>query len=88
MSKMSDDNYPIVIFWSESDGAYIADVPDLHSLSAWGETPEDALRELLVAREAWLDVARERGVPLPDPDESPYLPDAARQREPVAVGAA
>ena len=80
------DNYPIVIFWSDEDDAYIADLPDLHSCSAWGDTPEEALRELLIAREAWLEVAHEKGIPLPDPSQSPYLPEVARNRAPVEAG--
>lgn len=83
-----NDNYPIVIFWSEGDDAYIADMPDLHYCSAHGETPEEALRELLIAREAWLEMAHEKGFPLPDPRESPYLPEIARKGAPAAVGAA
>jgi predicted RNase H-like HicB family nuclease len=81
------DNYPIVIFWSDEDDAYIADVPDLRSCSAWGDTPEEALREVLVAREAWLEVARERGLPLPDPRASRYLPDVAQEATRVGVAA-
>lgn len=82
------DNHPIVIFWSEEDEAYIAGVPDLHSGSAWGETPGAALRGLLIARTAWLEMAHEKGMPLPDPRESPYLPEIARKAAPAAVGAA
>jgi predicted RNase H-like HicB family nuclease len=45
---MSD--YHINIFYSEEDGGYIADIPDLESCSAFGETPEQALKELEVAK--------------------------------------
>lgn len=76
---MKQDNYPIVIFWSDEDEAYIADLPDLKYCSAHGETPEAALRELLVAREAWLEIAHENGARLPDPRASRFLPDIARQ---------
>ena len=81
------DNYPIVIFWSDGDEAYIADIPDLRSCSAWGHTPEEALREILIARELWLEVAHEDGLPLPDPSRSPYLPEIARRPERVEAGA-
>jgi predicted RNase H-like HicB family nuclease len=81
------DNYPIVIFWSDADEAYIADVPDLRYCSAHGETPEEALREILIARELWLETAREDGLPLPDPELSPYLPEIARKPQPVEAGA-
>ncbi len=76
---MKPDNYPVVIFWSEEDGAYIADLPDLRFCSAYGDTPEEALRELLVARELWLEIAHENGARLPDPQESRFLPDIARE---------
>ena len=59
--------YPIVIFSSDEDEAYIADVPDLRSCSAHGETPEEALREIQIALELRLEAARELGIPLPEP---------------------
>lgn len=59
--------YPVLIFWSDEDDAYIADVPALQSCSAHGDTPEEALREIKIAMAAWLAVARERGLPLPEP---------------------
>ncbi len=66
------DNYPIVVFWSDEDESWIADVPDLQSLSTHGETAEEAVRELMIAREAWLEVVREYGHPLPDPRDSRF----------------
>jgi predicted RNase H-like HicB family nuclease len=69
------NRYPIVIFWSDEDQAYIADVPDLRHCSAHGETPEAALREIQVAMEAWLEVAREQGKPIP----APTLPQMLRK---------
>jgi predicted RNase H-like HicB family nuclease len=68
------DRQTIVIFWSEEDGAYIADVPDLRSCSAHGDTPEEALREILVALELRLESARELGVPLPEPSRVAGVP--------------
>jgi predicted RNase H-like HicB family nuclease len=62
---MSD--YHVNLFWSDEDGCYVADVPDLSSCSAFGATPQEALAEVLVAKQAWLDVARERGLPIPAP---------------------
>ena len=62
---MSD--YHINIFFSDEDGGYIADIPDLAYCSAFGETPEDALKAVQQARMAWLDaaVAQERDIPQP-----------------------
>ena len=47
---MSD--YHINVFFSEDDGGYIADIPDLDACSAFGETPEQAVAEVLRAKEA------------------------------------
>ena len=73
------DNYPIVLLWSDEDEAYIADVPDLRSGSAWGDTPEDAVREVMIARALWIEIAREHGTPLRDWRESKYPPEIARE---------
>ena len=50
--------YHINVFYSEEDQCYIADIPDLKYCSAHGETPDEAVREVLVAQEAWLESAR------------------------------
>jgi predicted RNase H-like HicB family nuclease len=66
---MSD--YHINIFYSDEDAAYIATIPDLKYCSAHGNTPEEALREVLIAREAWLEAAQANGVPIPTPRYRP-----------------
>lgn len=63
--------YPIVVFWSDDDDAYIADVPDIRYCSAHGETAEEALREVRLALADILDDARDRGIPLPPPTPRP-----------------
>jgi predicted RNase H-like HicB family nuclease len=55
---MSD--YHINLFYSDEDGGYIADIPDLKSCSAFGPTPEEALREVQIAKTAWLKTCRSR----------------------------
>jgi predicted RNase H-like HicB family nuclease len=57
----------IDLFWSEADGAWVADVPNLQYCSAFGDTPAEALAEVERAMEAWLAVAREDGLPVPEP---------------------
>jgi predicted RNase H-like HicB family nuclease len=52
--------------WSDEDGSYVADIPDLAFCSAFGDTPEEALRQVLIAKEAWLESAKGRGDPIPD----------------------
>jgi predicted RNase H-like HicB family nuclease len=58
---MSD--YHINIFFSEEDGGYIADIPDLESCSAFANTVEQALAEVECAKSAWLEVAHRQGKP-------------------------
>ena len=72
------NHYPIVIFWSEEDRAYIADVPDLGSCSAFGDSPEEALRQVQIALELRLEAARERGLALPEPSRVAPLLSHAR----------
>jgi predicted RNase H-like HicB family nuclease len=59
------NRYAIIVFWSDEDAAWVADVPDLKSCSALGATPEEAVAEVSVAMEAWVSAAREAGHPLP-----------------------
>ena len=68
---MSD--YHINIFYSEEDGGYIADIPDLESCSAFGQTPEEALAEVAKAKAAWLEAARQAGKPVPSPRYRPVI---------------
>lgn len=68
---MSD--YHINVFYSEEDTGYIADIPDLEACSAFGSTPQEALAEVLRAKEAWLESARDRKRPIPEPRYRPSL---------------
>ncbi len=58
-------DYHINIFYSEEDQGYIADMPDLDACSAFGDTPEQALRAVQEARALWLEAARTAGKPIP-----------------------
>ena len=66
-------DYHISIFHSGADGGFIADIPDLAMCSAFGETPEAALHEVLIAKQAWLDAARETNKPIPRPKYRPAI---------------
>jgi predicted RNase H-like HicB family nuclease len=68
---MSD--YHIIVFYSDEDGGWIADIPDLTHCSAFGSTPEEAVREVTVAKVAWLEAARNSGRPVPTPTYRPAL---------------
>jgi predicted RNase H-like HicB family nuclease len=71
-------DYHINIFYSDEDGGYIADIPDLDSCSAFGDTPEQALAEVAQAKQAWLTAARESGKPIPPPRYRPIIYQVAR----------
>jgi predicted RNase H-like HicB family nuclease len=66
-------DYHINIFYSDQDEGYIADIPDLEACSAFGDSPQDALREVEVAKEAWLEAARAEGRPVPEPRYRPAI---------------
>jgi predicted RNase H-like HicB family nuclease len=69
--------YHINVFFSERDGCYVADIPDLKYCSAFGETPEEAVRQVETAKEAWLETARELGKPIPPPRYRPAIYQAS-----------
>jgi predicted RNase H-like HicB family nuclease len=60
-------DYHINIFYSEEDGGYIADIPDLEACSACGETPDKALHEVEIAKEVWLKAAKAAHKRVPPP---------------------
>ena len=66
-------DYHINIFYSEEDDGYIADIPDLEACSAFGDTPEKALRQVEIAKSAWLEAARAEGKPIPKPRYRPVI---------------
>jgi predicted RNase H-like HicB family nuclease len=66
-------DYHISIFYSEEDNGYIADIPDLSCCSAFGETPEEALTEVLKAKAAWIEAAKAEGKPIPPPTFKPVI---------------
>jgi predicted RNase H-like HicB family nuclease len=66
-------DYHINVFYRDEDQGYIADIPDLKHCSAFGLTPEEAVREVLIARTAWLEAAREAGKPIPKPRYRPVI---------------
>ena len=63
--------YHINVFFSPEDKCYIADIPDLKYCSAHGATPEEALHEVLVAQDLWLESARAERRRMPAPRYRP-----------------
>jgi predicted RNase H-like HicB family nuclease len=71
--QVMDQHYHINVFWSQPDECWVADVPDLKSCSAFGDTPEEAIAEARLAIEGWLEVAREHGMPIPEARYRPAI---------------
>jgi len=59
--------YEIIIYWSDEDSAYIAEVPELPGCIAHGSSPEEALSNSKEAMELWIETAKEFGDPVPEP---------------------
>ena len=70
-------DYHINIFHSAEDGGYIADIPDLEACSAFGRTPQEALKEVQRAQKAWIAAARAAGKRVPRPRYRPAIYHAA-----------
>ena len=61
------DRYEIIMYWSNEDDAFIAEVPELPGCMAHGDTQEEALANIKEAMRLWVDTAREFGDPIPEP---------------------
>jgi len=59
------DKYEIIIFWSDEDQAYVADVPELPGCMAHGDTYESALQNAKLAIDLWIETAKEFGDLIP-----------------------
>jgi len=68
-------HYHINIFYSKEDEGFIADIPDLEPCAAFGDTPEEALAEVMIAQELWLETAHAKGLEIP---EAKYRPEIYR----------
>jgi predicted RNase H-like HicB family nuclease len=64
---MQMDKYEIIIFWSEDDNAFVAEVPELPGCMAHGDTHEAALANIRNAAERWVETAQEFGRAVPKP---------------------
>jgi len=59
--------YEIIIYWSEEDRVFVADVPELPGCMAHGETYESALKNAKDAIRLWIKTAKEFNDPIPEP---------------------
>lgn len=61
------NKYEVIIYWSDEDGAFVAEVPELPGCAAHGETQEAALASAQEAIRLWVETAEEFGDPVPKP---------------------
>ena len=59
--------YEIILYWSDEDGAFIAEAPELAGCASDGVSRQEALANLEVVIAEWLETARELGRPIPEP---------------------
>ena len=59
--------YEIILFWSEEDNAYIAEVPELPGCMADGNSYEEALKNAEIVIKEWIETAKELNRPIPEP---------------------
>jgi predicted RNase H-like HicB family nuclease len=59
--------YEIIMYWSQEDQAFIAEVPELPGCAADGSTYQQALANVEVVIQEWLETAQELGRPIPEP---------------------
>lgn len=61
--------YEIIMYWSQEDEAFIAEVPELPGCAADGATYQEALTHVEVVMQEWMETAQELVRPIPDPTE-------------------
>ena len=64
---MVADRYEVIIYWSDEDSAFVAEVPELPGCAAHGNTHEEALANVKAAMQLWIASANELGDAIPEP---------------------
>lgn len=59
--------YEVIIYWSNDDKSFVAEIPELPGCMADGHTPEKALKNAEIMAQGWIDTAKELGRPIPQP---------------------
>jgi predicted RNase H-like HicB family nuclease len=59
--------YELIIFWSEEDGRYVVEVPELPGCMADGESYEEAIKNANIVISEWIEAARDLGREIPQP---------------------
>ena len=76
--------YEIIIYWSEEDQAFIAEVPELAGCAADGATYQDVVANVEVVIQEWLETARELGRPIPEPKVTARASPRIRGTSPIS----
>jgi len=87
MKKTVENKYKFNLAWSDEDEGYIATCPEFVGLSAFGETPEDALAEAKVALNLFIETFQKQGLPLPEPQTIQTYSGQIRLRLPKSLHA-
>lgn len=61
------NKYEVIIFWSDEDQAYVAEIPELPGCAADGATYQEALKNVEVVAQEWIEIARSLGREIPVP---------------------
>ena len=61
------EKYEVIIYWSDEDNAFVAEIPELPGCMADGITREKALANAQVVIKEWIETAKELGQPIPEP---------------------
>ena len=59
--------YEVIIYWSRDDDAFVSQIPELPGCMADGKSPEEALANVRIVAQEWIETARELGRPVPEP---------------------
>ena len=62
---LRNDRYEIIIYWSQADEAFIAEVPELPGCASDGKTYKEALANVEIIIQEWIETAKELGRPIP-----------------------
>lgn len=61
------NKYEVILYWSDADGAYLAEVPELPGCMADGATRAEALSNAETVIAEWIETAKKLGRPIPGP---------------------
>jgi predicted RNase H-like HicB family nuclease len=68
-----EPRYHINLFWSQRDASWVADVPDLKSCAAFGDTRDEAFDEVCIAIDGWIETAVANNMAIPEPRYRPAI---------------